>query len=128
MSEPTSPVTEDELLAFVRASISSVWELELLLLVYRSPERRWTPKEIDRELRASATVVNSALRRLRAAELVAESAREQFQYQRGSQRTHEMVHALDIAYRTNPISVVKVILGAPDTSLKVFSEAFRFKE
>ncbi|MGH6876484.1 MAG: hypothetical protein ACREHV_03785 [Rhizomicrobium sp.] len=128
MTESAAPITQEEVLAFVRDTIASVWELELLLLLSRSPDRRWTAKEIDRELRASETVVNAVLRRLRAAEIAAEPAEEQFQYRPVSPRTHEIVQALETAWRTNPISVVKAILGAPDNKLKSFSDAFRLKE
>ncbi|HEX4078471.1 MAG TPA: hypothetical protein VHX61_06315 [Rhizomicrobium sp.] len=128
MTEPATPVTEEEILAFVRASLASVWELELLLLLYRSPQRHWDAKEIDRQLRASETVVAYALRRLRVAGLVAETTKDRFQYRPGLPRLHAIVQALEIAYRTNPISVVKVILGAPDSNLRIFSEAFRLKE
>lgn len=128
MSEDAAPVTQEEVLAFVRAGIESVWELELLLLLQRSPERRWSALELERELRASATVIASALRRLRAAEVVAEPERDRFQYLASSPRTDHIVQALERAYRTNPVSVIKTILGAPDARLKVFSDAFRFKD
>jgi hypothetical protein len=129
MSErPPTPVIDPDVLAFVSASIASVWELELLLLLHREPARCWTPAEIDRQLRASTTVVGSALRRLAAAELVAQPAREQFQYGPANPRVHDIVAALDRAYRTNPISVIKAIVGAPGTKLQIFPDAFRFKE
>jgi hypothetical protein len=127
MTEPAA-VTEDEVLAFVGASIASVWELELLLLLHREPERLWNPGEIDRQLRASETIVSLTLRRLVAAQMVAEPGRGLFQYGPANPRLREIVAALDNAYRTNPVSVVKAILGAPDTKLKIFSDAFRFKE
>ncbi|HEY3777545.1 MAG TPA: hypothetical protein VGL35_05765 [Rhizomicrobium sp.] len=128
MAESAAPVTEEDVLAFVRAGIGSVWELELLLLLYRSSERRWSALEIERELRASPTVVGSALRHLRAAEVTAEPERDRFQYAAGSPRTDRIVRAIDHAYRTNPISVIKTILGAPDATLKIFSDAFRLKD
>jgi biotin operon repressor len=128
MIEPGAPVAEEEVLTFVRATIASVWELELLLLLYRSPQKRWSAKEINRELRASETIVSSALRRLRVAGVEAEPARDEFQYLPASPRTHQIVTALETAYRTNPISVIKAILGAPDQKLRIFSDAFRLKE
>lgn len=128
MDEQSAPITDDEVFAFVRASIASVWELELLLLLHRDSERRWSAREIERQLRASDLIVHSTLRRLAAAQIVSEGAREDFQYRPASPKLHELVLALDKLYRTNPVSVVKAILGAPDTKLKIFSEAFRFKE
>ena len=119
---------EERVFAFVRGAISSVWELELLLLLYRTRERQWTPAELVYQLRASDTVITSALRGLRVADLVTEPERNRFQYNAGVAQRDEIVQTLDAAFRTNPVSVIKMIAGAPDASLKIFSDAFRFKD
>lgn len=112
----------------MRGAISSVWELELLLLLYRAPDRKWTPDELVQQLRASHMVVSSALRGLRLADLVAEPERGRFQYNSGDPARDETIQTLDTAFRTNPVSVIKMIAGAPDANLKIFSDAFRFKD
>lgn len=128
MAIPDGQAMEERVFAFVRGAISSVWELELLLLLYRTPDRKWTPDELVHQLRASHTVVSSALRGLRLAELVAEPERGRFRYNAGVPARDEIVRTLDTAFRTNPISVIKMIAGAPDANLKIFSDAFRFKD
>ena len=68
-----SEMTEADILGFVRGAITSTWELELLLLLYRDPEKRWSAEELNRELRASQEVVVRAVRGLRTHGLVVES-------------------------------------------------------
>lgn len=128
MTSPEGTAIEERVFAFVRGAISSVWELELLLLLYRAPDRKWTPDELVQQLRASHMVVSSALRGLRLADLVAEPERGRFQYNSGDPARDETIQTLDTAFRTNPVSVIKMIAGAPDANLKIFSDAFRFKD
>ena len=46
-----------DLIEFVEMSFGSVWSLELLLLLYRDPPRKWTSGELVHELRSSEVVV-----------------------------------------------------------------------
>jgi hypothetical protein len=65
-----------DLIQFVETSFGSVWSLELLLLLFRDPQRHWTYGELVHELRSSEVVVAQSVERLMAAGLaVAEAGR-----------------------------------------------------
>lgn len=103
--------TQEEVLAFVRSTISSVWVMELLLLLHGNWEREWTAEQLVHQLRASETVVSSALRRFHAAGIVMEAGRNAYRYRGEVERIDDIVATLDSAYLSNPVSVVKMIAG-----------------
>ena len=102
--------------------------MELLLLLYDDRGREWTAEQLVRQLRASDTVVSSGLRRLHAAGIITDAARDAYRYRGGAMRLDPVVEALTIAYRSNPVSVIKMIVGAPDADLRIFSDAFRIRD
>ena len=121
-------VIEGELLEFVRTSIRSVWTLELLLLMWRSSSRRWTPGELVRELRASDSVVSDGLASLQTAGLVSPEGNGTFRYAPASPRLDYCVQQLAQAYRDRPTTATRVIFGNPNERLHTFADAFRLKK
>jgi len=65
---------------FLRGTVRSVWELELLLLLRRQRARLWTADELVRDLRASVLIVGDSLDALQKVGLVSRSANDQYQY------------------------------------------------
>lgn len=121
-------MTEEQIFALIRASISSVWDLELLLLLRRTPERRWTADELVRELRASPTAVSRAVARLRAQGFAEESPKSAVQYRAVDEARNEFVRSLEQLYASKPASVIKEIVSRPDDELTSFSDAFRIRD
>jgi hypothetical protein len=121
-------VIEGELLDFVRTSIRSVWTLELLLLMWRSSARRWSPGDLVRELRASDAVVSEGLASLHTAGLVTPDGDGTFRYAPASARLDRCVQQLAQAYRERPTTVTKAIFGSPNDRLQTFADAFRLKK
>jgi hypothetical protein len=120
-------VAEEEIYAFVRQSIGSVWALELLLLLQRSRARVWHADELVRELRSSQTIVEVALTQLQAGGLVTQSESGYF-YQPASSDLERLADGLQRVYAAKPISVVKAIMTAPNDKLRIFSDAFKLKD
>jgi hypothetical protein len=123
-----SNVPEDDLLAFIATSISSVWALELLLLLKREPTRAWHPEGLIRELRSSPVVIDEALKKLQNAGLVMHDGEATYRYQAASARLHELVSELEKAYATTPMTVIKAIVAPPSDKLRAFSDAFKLKD
>jgi hypothetical protein len=121
-------VPEDDLLAFIATSISSVWALELLLLLRRDPGRAWDADNLIRELRSSPVVIDEALKRLQGAGLVMQDGARQYRYQAAATRLDELVSELELAYATRPLTVIKAIVAAPTDKLRAFSDAFKLKD
>jgi DNA-binding GntR family transcriptional regulator len=121
-------VTEEDIHAFVRASIGSVYALELLLLLQRRRDEALPAAELVRELRSSPTAVNEALSRLMAAGLVSEKPAGHYVYAPASAEREQMVAAVDRTYAVKPMTLVKAIMSAPNEKLRMFSDAFKLKE
>lgn len=116
---------DDELPAFVRGTIRSVWGLEILLLLRRDPDRAWSVEAIVRELRASDGLVIANLQQFRRAGLVAE-APEGVRFAPASPVLQRLCDALAHAYAERPVMLINLI-SAPEDRLQKLADAFRFK-
>lgn len=121
-------MTEEEIFTFVKASVRSVWALELLLLFRRDPDRSWHADELVRELRGSLAIVTEEMGSLRAAGLVAETAEGRYRYQPASPRVDQLADGVQKLYAAKPMAIVKAIMAAPNEKLRIFSDAFKLKE
>lgn len=114
----------DELVAFVREHVRSVWAVELLLLLRRDPARCWSPPELVSELRASTSLVADNLRRFEASGLVVPEE-GCFRFAPASPVLDALCAELEMAYRERPVAVINMI-ARPDP-LQSLADAFRFK-
>jgi hypothetical protein len=60
----------EELAEFIRRNIPSIYVLEVLLLIAKNPERRWTVNSVDTELRSNHFLVTNALNHLTNKKLI----------------------------------------------------------
>jgi biotin operon repressor len=121
-------VGEEEVIAFIRAHIGSLYALELLLLIKRGRGKNWQSGELVRELRSSRTAVAEALNRLTKAGLVVENPSGGYAFAPTSPECERLADEIESIYTSKPISLVKAIVAAPDERLRVFSDAFKLKE
>jgi hypothetical protein len=121
-------VTEDDVLAFAAASIRSVWTLELLFTLKRDPARVWNVDGLIRELRSSQVVVRAALESLAGAGLISEENPGGYRYRTASPELDQLVAELEKIYAVKPASVIRAIVSGPNDKLRIFSDAFRFKD
>lgn len=117
----------DELLAFIRGSLRSVWALELLLLLRRTRDRHWTSDQLVQEMRASGAIVAQSLQELQTAGLVACEQDGSCVYAPASPVLDDLCGRLEEAHRQRPVGVVNAILKAPKGNLQTFADAFRIK-
>jgi len=121
-------VKEEDVLAFVSATIKSLWVLELLLLMRREGQRSWQTGELVGELRASTLVVREALAALAGAGLVAADEQGFFCYRPASELLDSFVDHAAALYAAKPLAVINAIASAPNEKLRIFSDAFRLKD
>ena len=120
-------MTEDDIFAFARNTIRSVWALELLLLLHKTPARGWSVGDLVRELRSSDAVIVPSLETLRSAGLAADDNRG-WQYAPATGELSAMVAELAKIYATKPMALAKAIMRAPNEKLTIFSDAFKLKD
>lgn len=121
-------MNEEETLLFIQSNLSSVWALELLLLLCRSAPRGWSRQELIRELRGSESVVNAAIQEHQKIGLIVEDQPDEFIYRPANGFLSDIVSAVDQIYTTHPMTVIKAITDSPPDKLKLFSDAFKLRD
>lgn len=113
---------------FFRATLGSVWTLEVLLLISDGVERSWSPAEIVAALRASDLIVSQALHDLTGAGLVVPEDDGRVRYGPVSPQLRDMVVQTRRLYERSPDKVRRMIVRARSTGLTAFADAFRIRK
>ncbi len=119
---------EEDVLAFVSASVKSLWALELLLTMRRHRPRAWETPELVKELRASTVVIREALASLTGVGLVATDDNGLHCYRPATEQLDGFVEGTESLYGVKPLAVINAIATAPNEKLRIFADAFRLKE
>ncbi len=125
------PVAESALPENVRRliaeHITSVEQLEVLLLLARTDGRRWTPEAVSEELRTSVTSARARLADLERRGFLT-STEEGCRFEPSMEQTREAVEALAGAYAERRYTVIDLIFSKPIDNLRVYANAFRFRK
>ncbi len=117
---------ENELLAFIRHSIRSIWALEVLLLLRRSPSGL-TAEAIVANLRSSPMLIARCLHQLSDAGLVSVGDDGLARYSCATLELARLCDSLAAAAQETPIALRDAIVSAPNDRLRNLADAFRFK-
>ena len=112
---------------FISSTFRSVWDLELLLELRRSPDQSRTTQELVSTLRASDVIVARGIDTLVAAGLLSEEKDGSVRYGPASSELGEQVAGAAELYRGKPDAVRRLIIGSSTSGLAAFSDAFRIK-
>jgi len=125
VSAPSSDPLSPDLSAFIESAVPSVWALETLLVLRRSPGAAWAADRLVAELRASEPLVNDCLAGLQRAGLIL-GEDEGFRYAPASPTLAALCDDLEAAYRERPVAVVNTITRRRSDALRGFADSFRF--
>jgi hypothetical protein len=117
---------DERLLEFAASSFSSVWALELLLVLKGQP-KPWPREELVTTLRASELVVTRALESLLAAGLVSIDG-NQAAYMPVNDKVAAKVDTLERLYAARPNSVRRAIVASSSGGATAFADAFKFRK
>ena len=117
---------QEDIQAFIRDAIRSVWALELLLILKRDPERLWTREELVRELRGSDALVNDNLAIFESIGLVLPKD-GRFGYAPASPVLGDLSDRLETIYRQKPVWVINAIAGSAKDRLQQLADAFKLR-
>ncbi|CAO3359182.1 hypothetical protein [Azospirillum melinis] len=120
-------VLSDDALTLLRGSIRSVWALELLLLLRRTPDRDWSNGDLVSELRGSDVVVQEALAGFLGAGLLVAQTDGRHSYRPASPLLDQWVEEIEQAYATRPSAIIREIFAAPGNKVQIFADSFRFR-
>jgi hypothetical protein len=120
------PVSDDQILDFIRSSVKTVWSLELLLFMRRDPQRAWTIDQVVRELRSSRNIVTEAIGVFVQGGILREEEAG-FRYGPATDELDRLVEQLAREYAERPTTVVNAIVEVQSGKLQDFANAFRIK-
>ena len=106
--------------------IGSAAELEILLLLQRHPDRSWSTRDVDSELRIGEPVAVAGLRKLTDAGLLS-AGEEGFRFAPRSRERERAVAELVDAYARRRVRVIEFLYNKPSDRITLFSDAFRFR-
>jgi predicted transcriptional regulator len=117
----------EELKDFVKHHISSIQQLNVLLVVISEPNRAWTAGEVAQKLNVSETAASTRLLSLCVKGLVKanEKPGRTFVYHPDSHLRNQMVQNLFSAYEKSPAPLLEFIYSIAENQLRDFSDAFR---
>ncbi len=112
--------------------IHSLEQLEVLLLLYRSPEREWTVQEVNEHIRSSDVSIAGRLEGLQAAGFLVLNASQpsgpSYRFSPRSEELRRSVPVLAGAYQEMRLQVIELIFGRSSASLREFSNAFKIRK
>ncbi|HET7595893.1 MAG TPA: hypothetical protein VFK15_03095 [Burkholderiales bacterium] len=118
-----------EFFEFIHSAVPSVSVAELLLLVFKEPERWWTVADIRSELPPDVNLtegaIASGLDDLRTKGIVEYDAEKRARY-RPSEPLARHVQTLAQAYNERPVTLIRMIYALRDSRIQSFADAFKF--
>jgi len=127
VTEPGSTPIPDDVVAFLNRHITTVWALELLLLMRQNRARASSLEDLARELRASAQVIVRVIPPLIAAGIVAETE-GRFRYAPLRTDMDETIQRLEGVYKLLPVTIIRHIALAPHREAQGFADAFKIRK
>lgn len=116
--------------AFIAEHISSIAELEMLLLLRSDPAKNWDVAEISKALYATPEMAAGQLSSLqnRGLLVASEEPENRYRYQPGSPELEGMVNRLAELYRDRRVSVITVLYSEPVNKVQTFADAFKLRK
>lgn len=120
-----------EFCRFIHTTIPSVSVAEVLLLIFKQPERLWTladvMNELPRDVNLTEAGVASVLDTLRARGAVEFDDAKRIRYQAASEAIASHVRTLAQAYDERPVTLIRMIYALRDSRIRSFADAFKIR-
>lgn len=114
--------------AFITDQLSSVAQLEILLLLHGSPDRQFKVSEVAEQLRIDPSWAADELSGLADAGLLArEGDADLFQYEPRTAELDACVGGLAKAFSTHRVSVITLLFSTPSEGIGSFADAFKIR-
>lgn len=118
----------EDVARLVAEHITSVEQLEILLLLAARPGTGWTPKQVSEEIRTSESSAVSRLEDLRARGFLTAGDAGGFVFQPKHESMRAAVEHLTAVYRERRYTLIDLIFSKPIDRLRVYADAFRFRK
>jgi hypothetical protein len=111
---------------FISQHIHSLAQLEVLLMLYREPERSWTADQVTNNLYLQRKMVEDILADLVGRGFAAEKDAA-FYYKHPGDVVHALIERLAQLYLERRVTVISEIFAKPADSARAFADAFRLR-
>lgn len=120
----------EDIRQFIAANVTSVAQLELLLLLRTEREREWTATEVGRTLYAGTTGMIEQLNDLEAKGLlyVTHTPEAHYRYRPVNDETDSLIGRLATLYQERRVAVISLIYAEPTHKARSFADAFRIRK
>ncbi len=116
-----------EVRTFIREHLTSVAQLEILLLLHAQPARPLTAEQVAELLRIDPGWAAVELAKLRDSGLFTAEDAGGYCYRPASTADAQAVDALAKAFATHRVSVITLIFSTPSDSIGSFADAFKLR-
>jgi hypothetical protein len=119
----------DDVQSFLSEHISSVAQLEVLLLLRSRRDQEWTPAEVAKALYTTPDIVAEQLADLQRRGLLAvtDGSNLHYRYWPSTPELDASVERLDVTYRERRVAVITYIYSQPVDKVRTFADAFRLR-
>jgi hypothetical protein len=121
----------EEVRRLISDHITSVEQLEILLLLRSRADIAWTASQVSEEIRSSERSTESRLRDLSVRGFAARQEEGGVESFRFNPRTEELRHAVTLlakAYSERRYTIMELIFSKPIDNLRLYANAFRFRK
>jgi len=129
-STDNDPDFTDDFCAFLQRSVANVDAAELLLVLFKDPQRAWQPRELAAQLAPSASLSEAEVQRLldvfQSCSLVARDGQQGVHF-RLSPAHDSHLETLARVYVERPVTLFRVIYGLRDMKINTFADAFKLR-
>jgi hypothetical protein len=107
---------------FIERAVDTIHQLEILMLLRRSPDHLWRLDEIAANLRMTSATVASSASGLHASGVLAAGDADPvaYRYEPRSIALHAGVESLAAAYEIDPLPLLKAVLNKPPRAVRTF--------
>lgn len=116
--------------SFIKQYITSLEQLEILLLLCKEPERSWTVEQVFRITQSNLASVAERLKNLTSTGFLTREEKPSvtYRFQPGSPEIAGCITELQRAYATSKYKVVEAIFSAPLSPAQQFADSFKLKK
>ncbi len=120
----------EEVQRFIVDNLSSVEELEVLLLLRSRPDKEWNAAEVSQALYTQPAAAAMRLNDLRSHGLLTsrKEASELYRYHPRTADLEPLVSRLSEAYRERRVAVITLIYSKASSQVQAFADAFKLRK
>ena len=120
----------EELRVFIKQHITSLEELEILLLLHKEPNRSWTIEQVFKVTQSNLDSVAERLKNLAQFGLLAMEGTAPliFRFKPGSPELEQRTSELQQAHALSKYKVIEAIFSAPQSQAQKFADSFKIKK